>query len=285
MSVNLTPEVPENCRAPNHPILRLAFKILCIIAVSQKSLDHWNDTKNKEWKEHVSVMVNRFQNSNITAGLVLATTTLFLSSVPPIEHLMAYNSSISYLFAMISFSAALLSVISGAAVLVIYETSTSNKDMESLKAGLVLATAALLLVSSPPVTSLMAFDTPASYVFAIIAFSAALLSVISGAAVVVIYETSTTHKDMKYLKVMPRHQIICLLLWLAYPSICLAVAVCFLFASLFIACFCSGNVPVQVITALGCSAFLINGILTLYVFNFVGKPPADSGMDSTSKVV
>jgi len=46
---------------------------------------------------------------------------------------MAYNSSISYLFAMVSFSAALLSVISGAAVLVIYETSTSNKDMESLK--------------------------------------------------------------------------------------------------------------------------------------------------------
>ncbi|KAG2041507.1 hypothetical protein BDR03DRAFT_946672, partial [Suillus americanus] len=107
-------------------------------------------------------MVNRFQNSNITAGLVLATTSLFLSSVPPIEHLMAYNSSISYLFAMVSFSAALLSVISGASVLVIYETSTSNKDMETLK-----------------------------------------------------------H--------MPRHHIIALLLWLAYPSICLSVATFCLF--------------------------------------------------------
>jgi hypothetical protein len=71
--------------------------------------------------------------TGLQAGLVLATTTLFLSSQPPIEHLMAYNSSVSYIFAMISFGAALLSVISGAAVLVIYETSTTHKDMETLK--------------------------------------------------------------------------------------------------------------------------------------------------------
>ncbi|KAG2366860.1 hypothetical protein BDR07DRAFT_1395287 [Suillus spraguei] len=188
---------------PSHPLLRLAFKILCIIAVSQKSLDHWNDTKNKEWKEHVSVMVNRFQNSNITAGLVLATTTLFLSSQPPIEHLMAYNSSISYIFAMVSFSAALLSVISGAAVLVIYETSTANKDMESLK-----------------------------------------------------------H--------MRRHQIIALLLWLAIPSICLSVATFYLFLSIFVACFWSDNSVVNIITTLSCVAFLLNGVLTIYVYNVVG---------------
>ncbi|KAG1882975.1 hypothetical protein F4604DRAFT_316710 [Suillus subluteus] len=219
MSVNSTSgvpasEVPENCRAPNHPILRLAFKLLCIIAVSQKSLDHWKDTKNKEWKEHVSVMVNRFQNSNITAGLVLATTTLFLSSVPPIEHLMAYNSSISYLFAMISFSAALLSVISGAAVLVIYETSTSNKDMETLK-----------------------------------------------------------H--------MPRHQIVALLLWLAYPSICLSVATFCLFVSIFIACFWSDNIVVNIITILGCVAFLANGVLTIYVYCIVGGKPVDDKKNIT----
>ncbi|KAG2752187.1 hypothetical protein P692DRAFT_20829949 [Suillus brevipes Sb2] len=205
-------EVPQNCRAPNHPILRLAFKILCIVAVSQKSLDHWKDTKNKEWKEHVSMMVNRFQNSNITAGLVLATTTLFLSSQPPIEHLMAYNSSVSYIFAMVSFGAALLSVISGAAVLVIYETST-------------------------------------------------------------------THKDMETLKHMSRHQVIALLLWLAYPSICLSVATCFLFVSIFIACFWSDNSVVNIITILGCVAFLSNGVLTLYVLSVVGRRPVDDKND------
>ncbi|KAG2130272.1 P-loop containing nucleoside triphosphate hydrolase protein [Suillus clintonianus] len=105
-SVNSPSQVPVNCRAPNHPILRSAFKILRIVAVSQKSLDHWKDTRNREWKEHVKMMVNRFQNSNVTAGLVLATltTTLFLSSQPPIEHLMAYNTPISYIFAMVAFA-------------------------------------------------------------------------------------------------------------------------------------------------------------------------------------
>ncbi|KAG1889597.1 uncharacterized protein F5891DRAFT_141040 [Suillus fuscotomentosus] len=131
MPVNSSPET--GYQAPNNSILRLAFKILCVIAVSRESLDHWEDTKKKEWKDHVSIMVNQFQNTNITAGLVLATATLFLSSVPPIEHLMAYNFSISYIFAMVSFGAALLSVISGSAVLVIYETSTAHKDMETLK--------------------------------------------------------------------------------------------------------------------------------------------------------
>ncbi|KAG2052584.1 hypothetical protein BDR06DRAFT_957655 [Suillus hirtellus] len=144
----------------------------------------------------------------------------------------------------------------------------------NVTAGLVLATTALLLTTNPPVTSLMVFDTATSYVFAMISFSAALLSLISGAAVVVIYETSTVHKDMEHLRDMSRCQIICLLLWLAYLSICLAVATCCLFVSLFIACFCSGNDLVQVITAIGRLAFVLNGILTLHVFNRVHESGA-----------
>ncbi|KAG2041495.1 hypothetical protein BDR03DRAFT_946668 [Suillus americanus] len=220
-SINSDSQVLRNFQSPTRPILKSAFKVLCVVAVSRTSLDHWGNTKNDEWKEHVAVMIKRFQNSNVTAGLVLAT-------------------------------------------------------------------AALLLASSPPITSLMAFDTPASYVFSIIAFSAALFSVISGAAVVVIYETSITHKDMECLRDMSRHQIICLLLWLAHPSICLAVATCSLFVSLFIACFCSGNVFVQVITALGCLAFFTNGLLTLHVLNFVGRrhaKPVDIERGSASKEV
>ncbi|KAG2133876.1 hypothetical protein BD769DRAFT_496772 [Suillus cothurnatus] len=156
-------QVQRNLDPPNHCILKPAFIALCVVAVSRTSLHHWEKIGSEEWKLHVSVMVNRFQNSNVTAGLVLATAALFL-------------------------------------------------------------------VSNSPVTNLMDFNAPASYVFAIIAFNAALLSVISGAAVVVIYETSITHKEMEYLKDMSRQQIVCLLLWLAYPSICLAVATCFLFA-------------------------------------------------------
>lgn len=154
------------------------------------------------------MMVNRFQNSNVTAGLVLATTTLFLSSEPPMVRLMAYG-------------------------------------------------------------------TPISYIFAMVAFGAALLSVISGAAVLIIYETSTTHKDMESLKHMSRHQVIALLLWLAYPSICLSFATFFLFVSIFIACFWSDNITVNIITILACLAFLANGALTIYVYSVVGKQPVD----------
>ena len=47
----------------------------------------------------------------------------------------------------------------------------------------------------------MNYDNPVSYILALIAFGTALLSVITGAAVLVIYETSVTHKDMETLKV------------------------------------------------------------------------------------
>ncbi|KAG0706313.1 hypothetical protein DFH29DRAFT_168393 [Suillus ampliporus] len=99
------------------------------------------------------MMINRFQNSNLTAGLVLATTTLFLSL-------------------------------------------------------------------NAPSINLMTYETPVSFIFAMVAFNAALFSVIYGAAVIAVCETSTTHKDMETLREMSRHHIICLLLWLACPSIC-----------------------------------------------------------------
>lgn len=90
----------------------------------------------------------------------------------------------------------------------------------------------------------MDYDAPASYIFALVAFGAALLSVISGVAVLVIYETGASHRDMNTLKVglfvhgdawfdivqhMSRGRIVCLLLWLAGPSLCLAVATICLF--------------------------------------------------------
>ncbi|KAG2348522.1 hypothetical protein BDR05DRAFT_957149 [Suillus weaverae] len=74
---------------------------------------------------------------------------------------------------------------------------------------------------------------------------------------------------------MSRHQVIALLLWLAYPSICLSFATFFLFVSIFIACFWSDNSVVNIITILGCVAFLSNGVLTLYVYNVVGRQPVD----------
>jgi hypothetical protein len=47
----------------------------------------------------------------------------------------------------------------------------------------------------------MDYDAPASYIFALIAFGAALLSVVSGVAVLDTYETGTAHKNIEILKV------------------------------------------------------------------------------------
>jgi hypothetical protein len=49
---------------------------------------------------------------------------------------MDYNTSVSYIFALAAFGAALLSLISGVAALVIYETSVTHKDMGTLTVSL-----------------------------------------------------------------------------------------------------------------------------------------------------
>jgi len=194
----------NNYDSPTNPILAQAFKVLCIIAVSRTSLEHWGDTQHKGWKEHTKAIINRFHYSNVTAGLVLTTTAVLISSEAPVNRLMGYN-------------------------------------------------------------------TPASYILALVAFGAALLSVISGAAVLIMYETGTTHHDMETLKHMSRRKVIFLLLWLAWPSVCLAVATFCLYLSIFVACFLSSNILVKVLAVLSLLAFCANGVLALDVFIFVGK--------------
>ncbi|KAG2050133.1 hypothetical protein BDR06DRAFT_1011582 [Suillus hirtellus] len=71
---------------PENIILRLCYKALCLIAVSKPSLDHWRylmeRPMKKEWIAHKKMVVNRFENMNITAGLVLTTTAVFVSTAP-----------------------------------------------------------------------------------------------------------------------------------------------------------------------------------------------------------
>jgi hypothetical protein len=68
-AINSDSQVLTNFRPPTRPILKSAFQVLCVIAVSRPSLEHWENTKKPEWKEHVAVMINRFQNSNVTVRL------------------------------------------------------------------------------------------------------------------------------------------------------------------------------------------------------------------------
>ncbi|OAX37263.1 hypothetical protein K503DRAFT_801384 [Rhizopogon vinicolor AM-OR11-026] len=125
--------LPKSWQPPKQYVLGLVFKVLCIIAVSRTSLNHWEDTRRDEWKQHTKAVINRFQYSNITAGLILTTTAVLLSSHPPVTLLMSYDTPASYILALVASCAALLSVISGAVVIVMYETGTTHYDMGTLK--------------------------------------------------------------------------------------------------------------------------------------------------------
>ncbi|KAG1734885.1 uncharacterized protein EDB91DRAFT_1250710 [Suillus paluster] len=71
---------------PKNAFWRLWFKALCMIAVSKPSLEHWddliNDEKRDEWDEHKKMVIERLGNMNVTAGLVLTTTAVFISTNP-----------------------------------------------------------------------------------------------------------------------------------------------------------------------------------------------------------
>jgi hypothetical protein len=160
---------------------------------------------------------------------------MFLSSNPPLIHLMAYNSTASYMFAMVTFGAALLSVTSGVAVHVMYETSITHRDMDALK------------------VSLFVWDS-------------------------VIWHISSTCHDGKYFACYVgwhAHRSV----WPLLPALCLCVSEVSSMmrilvthdvrTAIFIACFSVRKLFVTVITAACCATFILNGVLTLYVFLFV----------------
>jgi hypothetical protein len=62
--------LPKSCQPPEQPVFGLVFKVLCIIAVSRTSLDHWRNIEGPEWKEHTQAMINRFNYSNITVSFI-----------------------------------------------------------------------------------------------------------------------------------------------------------------------------------------------------------------------
>lgn len=106
-----------------------------MIAVSKSSLDYWGDLAQshdqipEECKIHKEMVMNRFENMNVTAGLVLTTSAVFISTNPPLDPLMPYGSHGSYILQMSAFVAALISLMTGTSVLIIYDTCYANRDI------------------------------------------------------------------------------------------------------------------------------------------------------------
>ncbi|KAG1734886.1 uncharacterized protein EDB91DRAFT_575104 [Suillus paluster] len=195
------------CKPPKNAFWRLWFKALCMIAVSKPSLEHWDDLihdrKKDEWEEHKKMVIDRLGNMNVTAGLVLTTSAVFISTNPPFQPLMPYASHGSYILQVAAFVAALISLMTGTSVLIIYDTCYAGNDMKDL---------------------------------------------------------------LKSLK-RNRRRLVCCLLLMAYPSMALAVSTLALMTAVFIAGFTSDKLFVQILTAFTYVTLILLALLALYVFS------------------
>ncbi|KAG1743832.1 hypothetical protein EDB19DRAFT_541989 [Suillus lakei] len=133
MSTTDTTGSPDWCRLPKNAFYRVFFKALCMIAVSKPSVEHWEELGQKseepKWDKHKKMVINRFQNMNVTAGLVLTTSAVFISTTPPNQTLIPYASHGSYILQVSSFIAALISLMTGTSVLIIYDNCYAHKGI------------------------------------------------------------------------------------------------------------------------------------------------------------
>ncbi|KAG1776672.1 hypothetical protein EV702DRAFT_329910 [Suillus placidus] len=124
---NQSPEpLPDHWAVPNfnkHPIPSVLFRALCLISVARPSLEHhWKSKMNNdEWEKHRKTFVDRLGNTNIAAGLVLTTSAVFLSTQAPLTSFLPYTLRACYILALGSFAHALGGLLSGLAVVNIYQ--------------------------------------------------------------------------------------------------------------------------------------------------------------------
>lgn len=141
------PQLPSHWNVPNsqHPLFgpfpRLLFQGLCLISVHRPSLDHHWKSKcdDDEWYKHMNEMVGQINNSNVAvgltpffvallirisvqSGLLLATTAVFLTTTPPMQSVLNYAITPSYVLALVSFAHALGGILTGTAVIAIYQS-------------------------------------------------------------------------------------------------------------------------------------------------------------------
>ncbi|KAG0706976.1 hypothetical protein DFH29DRAFT_97874 [Suillus ampliporus] len=171
------------------------------------SLEHWDDLitdqRREEWDEHKKMVIDRLGNMNVTAGLVLTTSAVFISTDPPFKLLMPYASHGSYILQVAAFVAALISLMTGTSVLIIYDTCYAGADMKGL---------------------------------------------------------------LRSLR-RNRFRLVCCLVLMAYPSLALAVSTLALMTAVFIAGFTSDKLFVKILTAVTYVTLIVLALLAVYVFS------------------
>ncbi|KAG1743834.1 hypothetical protein EDB19DRAFT_542445 [Suillus lakei] len=191
---------------PKYAFLRLCYKALCMIAVSKSSVDHWHYLTErpikKEWIAHKEMVINRFENMNVTAGLVLTTSAVFISTNPRKLFL------------------------------------SCRKTKKNL-----------ICLFSLAYQPLMPYASHGSYILQVSSFVAALISLMTGTSVLIIYDTCYAHDRILKSLMHSRWRRVCCLILMAYPSLALAASTLALITAVLIAGLTSDKLFVKILAA------------------------------------
>ncbi|KAG1841298.1 hypothetical protein DFJ58DRAFT_808550 [Suillus subalutaceus] len=158
MENNLTNQpsqsVPDHWAVPDfnkHPIPSTLFRSLCMISLGRPSLEHhWKSKINDdEWEKHRKTFIDRLSNTNI---VVLTTSAVFLSTQPPLTSFLPYTIRGCYILALGSFAHALGGLLSGLAVVNIYEACDRIWARDVLTATRFRLCCTLLFISWPTIS-------------------------------------------------------------------------------------------------------------------------------------
>ncbi|KAG1726530.1 uncharacterized protein EDB91DRAFT_59015 [Suillus paluster] len=122
-----------------------------MISIGRFCLDnHWKSKEDEvKWERHRQKVVERLNNINIVAGLVLTTSAIFLSTQPPLTSFLPYTTRACYVFAFGSFAHALGGLACGIAVVNIYEVSDREWTRDVLMGTRARVCYTLMLMSWP----------------------------------------------------------------------------------------------------------------------------------------
>ncbi|KAG0707636.1 hypothetical protein DFH29DRAFT_896660 [Suillus ampliporus] len=153
-------DMPEHWRVPTYDgtmlsyIKILAFRTLCVVAITRPSLSvHcWVSKRSDgEWEKHRKMVCDKLNASNVVAGLVLATSAVFLTTQPPPTemNLLPYTKVASYIFSILSFVQAMGSMLAGVAVIAVYESCDREWTLEVLTSTRFRLCCTLLIMACP----------------------------------------------------------------------------------------------------------------------------------------
>ncbi|KAF9240170.1 hypothetical protein BU15DRAFT_61507 [Melanogaster broomeanus] len=135
---NAIPDLPDHWKAPHYQpghmvsyVYAALWAILCLASVSKPNLEsHWRSKQTDElWREQEYMIVSRLSNCNTAAGLILATTAVFLTTTPPMYEWNYLQPVPNFLFYM-ALCHALMSLWFGTWLVIIYQATTRKWAVE-----------------------------------------------------------------------------------------------------------------------------------------------------------